>query len=59
MTTLNQVLEAAKLAVETYFHGEMATERKFAKDMTSLVVAIQNYESQQETVRLTNAQRKD
>jgi len=59
MTTIDQLLEAAKLAVETYFHGEIGTKRQFHNDMATLVAAIKAYESQQETVRIENAQRKD
>jgi hypothetical protein len=57
--SIDQLLEAAKLAVETYFSGEMKTKRKFAKDMTNLAAAIKAYESKQETVRIENAQRKN
>ena len=59
MTTPDQIIESAKLAIDTYFHGEMKTKRKFSKDMEGLRALLRDYESKQETVRLTNAKRTD
>lgn len=50
------MLEAAKLAVEVYFHGDDSYEED--KSMANLAAAIRGYESKQETAEI-NAQRKD
>jgi hypothetical protein len=52
MTTPDQIIESAKLAIDTYFNGEMKTKRKFSKDMEDLRAFLRDYESKQETVRL-------
>jgi hypothetical protein len=50
MTTIDQLLEAAKLAMEDYFHGTCEDQHN---SITALAAAIKAYESQQETVRLS------
>jgi hypothetical protein len=52
MTTIDQLLEAAKLAVEVYFNGHLFGW-KTDDAMKNLAAAIKAYESQQETVKLT------
>lgn len=49
MSTLDQVLEAAKIVVELWLHGDKIKRQ----DICRLSGAIKAYESQQETVKLS------
>jgi hypothetical protein len=58
MTTIDQVLEAAKEVVEAYSLGYKHRDA-LENSIVYLAARLKAYESQQETVRIENAQRKD
>ena len=51
--TPEQILDAARLAVDSYFRGEFATKRSIRQDMTNLMAMLRDYDAKQETARLT------
>jgi len=51
--TPEEILEAARLAVDSYFRGENATKRSIRQDLTNLRALLRDYDSKQETQRLT------
>ena len=51
--TVDQILDLARLAVESYFRGENATKRSIRQDMENLRSLLRDYDAKQPTVRLT------
>ena len=51
--TPDQIIEAARLATESYFLGENKTRRTIRNDMTYLRALVRDYDAQQETQRIT------
>ena len=50
--SVDEILEAARLAVDSYFRGEFATKRSIRQDMTDLMAMLRDYDAKQPTVRL-------
>ena len=50
--TPDEILEAARQAVEVYFLGEFKTKRSIRQDMTTLRAMLRDYDAKQETTRL-------
>lgn len=53
--SVDEILDAARLAVDVYFFGEFKTKRSIRQDMTSLRTILRDYDAKQETQRLTKA----
>ena len=53
--SVDEILECARLAVDSYFVGEFKTKRSIRQDMTNLRAILRDYDATQETVRLTKA----
>ncbi len=50
--TTEEILEAARLATESFFVGEIKTKRSIRQDMTSLMAMLRDYDAKQITTRL-------
>ena len=50
--TAEEILEAARLAVQSYFLGEFKTKRSIRQDMTDLRSLLNQYDAALETQRL-------
>lgn len=50
--TVDEVLDAARLAVESYFRGEFATKRSIRMDHESLRSLLNAYDARQETAAI-------
>lgn len=53
--SVDEILEAARLAADSYFRGEFATKRSIRQDMTNLRAILRDWDAKQETQRLTKA----
>lgn len=51
--TPEEILEAARLAVDSFFRGEFSSKRSIRQDMSDLRALLREYDSKQETTRLT------
>jgi len=50
--SVDEILEAARLAVDSYFTGEFKEKRSIRQDMTNLRAMLRDYDAKQETQRL-------
>jgi hypothetical protein len=51
--SVDEILDAARLAVDSYFTGEFKTKRSIRQDMSNLRSMLRDYDAKQETQRIT------